>query len=544
MHERAGTLATKSDLTDIAALTDAYFALTPDPANPAHRVVFGTSGHRGSSLNSSFNDHHIAAITQAIVEYRSTQNITGPIFVGHDTHALSKPALDTVLSVLAAHPVRVLISANDEFVPTPSLSRAIVTHNRNRVADLADGIVITPSHNPPADGGIKYNATHGGPADTDATGWIASRANELLSAGAERIARDNSGVPGRYDFLANYVDDLDSVVDMDAIRAAAVHIGAHPLGGASVEYWAAIRDRYDLNLSVLGSGVDPQWAFMSLDWDGKIRMDPSSPHAMAAVVERRTEFDVVTGNDADADRHGIVTPDAGLMNPNHFLAVVIDYLLAHRPEWSPTAGIGKTAVSSSVIDRVVEHAGRSLFEVPVGFKWFVNGLSDGSLVFGGEESAGASLVQRDGQTWTTDKDGIVLALLAAEMIAVTRQTPSQRYRTLTVQFGSSHYARVDAPATPAQKQALSALSAESVHSDSLAGDPITSILTHAPGNGAALGGIKVSTEYAWFAARPSGTEDVHKIYAESFRGADHLAEVQREAQVIVDAATESATEAE
>lgn len=538
MHERAGTPATTSDLVDVESLLSAYFEVKPDPSVAAQRVVFGTSGHRGSALTASFNEDHIAAITHAIVEYRQAQGVTGPLFVGHDTHALSAPALETVLSVLAAHPLRVLVSANDEFVPTPSLSRAIVSHNRNRLTELADGIIITPSHNPPSDGGIKYNATHGGPADTDATGWIANRANELLNEGAHLIARNDGGMPGRYDFLGNYVDDLETVIDMEAIRAAGVHIGAHPLGGASAEYWPAIRDRYELNLSVLGPGVDPQWAFMSLDWDGSIRMDPSSPHAMAAVISRRTEFDVVTGNDADADRHGIVTPDAGLMNPNHFLAVAIDYLLTHRPDWSTSAAIGKTLVSSRMIDRVVAAGGRELFEVPVGFKWFVDGLRDGTLVFGGEESAGASLVQRDGRTWTTDKDGIVLSLLAAEIIAVTGQTPSQRYRTLAERFGSSRYARVDAPATAAQKQALASLTTDSVTQRTLAGDPITSILTHAPGNGEAIGGIKVSTENAWFAARPSGTEDVYKIYAESFVSDDHLAQVQAEAQALVDAATQ------
>lgn len=564
MHERAGTKALPSDLIEVSALLDAYVEVKPDPAVPEQRVVFGTSGHRGSSLRGSFNEDHIAAITQAIVEYRAVQGITGPLFVGSDTHALSKPAQDTVLDVLRAHPVHVLVSADDEFVPTPALSRAIIAHNHDRTTDLADGIVLTPSHNPPADGGIKYNPPHGGPADTDATGWIAARANELLVAGAETIARGSGardagagdaggaagaagaagstanakpGSIGRYDFLENYVDALDQVIDMAAIAKAGVRVGAHPLGGASIAYWAAIRDRYDLNLSVLGAGADPQWGFMSLDWDGQIRMDPSSAHAMASLVERRAEFDVLVANDADADRHGIVTPDGGLMNPNHFLAVAIDYLCEHRPDWPANAAIGKTLVSSSMIDRVVAAAGRPLFEVPVGFKWFVDGLVNGTVVFGGEESAGASFVQFNGEAWTTDKDGILLALLAAEIIAVTGQTPSQRYRALTEQFGSSAYARIDAPATAAQKKALGALTADAVLAGELAGESIVSIVTEAPGNGASIGGIKVSTENAWFAARPSGTEDVYKIYAESFKGAEHLAQVQAEAQAIVDAVT-------
>lgn len=537
MHDRAGMPATEADLIDLEALLDAYGSVHPDPSVASQRVVFGTSGHRGSALHGSFNEDHIAAITQAVIEYRASIGVTGPLFIGADTHALSAPALKTVLDVCAAHPVRVLISAEDEFVPTPSLSRAIVVHNRNRDRDLADGIVITPSHNPPADGGIKYNATHGGPADTEATGWIAERANAILASASVSTASAATPSTGRYDFVESYVDDLERVIDMDAIRSAKVHIGAHPLGGASIAYWSAIRDRYDLNLSVLGPGLDPRWGFMSLDWDGQIRMDPSSANAMASVVSVRKDFDVVVANDADADRHGIVTPDSGLMNPNHFLAVAIDYLLSYRPDWSTSAAIGKTVVSSSIIDRVVAGHGRTLFEVPVGFKWFVNGLASGELVFGGEESAGASFVERGGLTWTTDKDGILLALLAAEIVAVTGQTPSQRYRQLTEIYGSSWYARRDAPATPEQKRALAALTADSLPSAELAGDPITSILTHAPGNGAPIGGIKVITENAWFAARPSGTEDVYKLYAESFVGADHLAIVQAEAQQIIDAAT-------
>ena len=479
----------------------------------------------------------------AIAEYREGQGITGPLYLGGDTHALSAPALQVAQQVLAAHGVRVLVAAAsgvETFVPTPALNRAIHTQNHDRETDdldRANGIVVTPSHNPPADGGFKYNPPHGGPADTDATGWIAARANELLASGEwegwETLTSAEPATIGSYDFLAEYVDALEQVIDLAAIREAGVRIGAHPLGGASEAYWAAIRDRYDLNLTVLGPGVDPQWAFMHLDWDGKIRMDPSSPHAMATVAAYRHDFDLVTGNDADADRHGIVTPDAGLMNPNHFLAVAIDYLLTHRPDWPLTAGVGKTLVSSAMIDRVVASHGRPLVEVPVGFKWFVPGLSDGTLVFGGEESAGASLQQFDGSAWSTDKDGIVLALLAAEMQAVTGISPSQRYAELTEQFGAPAYARTDAPADAAQRVALAALTAEAVAETELAGDPITAVLTHAPGNGAPIGGLKVQTEHAWFAARPSGTEDVMKVYAESFRGEDHLLLVQAAARELV-----------
>jgi len=537
MHERAGTPATASDLISVDALLDAYSGVKPDPTQAEQRVVFGTSGHRGSALSGSFNEDHIAAVSQAIVEYRLSVGNTGPIFVGADTHALSAPALNTVLDVLGAHPVQAVISAESEFVPTPALSRAIVSHNRDRNHGFADGILLTPSHNPPGDGGIKYNAAHGGPADTDATGWIARRANELLVAGVDTISRDKRSSVGRYDFLENYVDDLAQVIDMDAIRDAHVRIGAHPIGGASIAYWSAVRDRYDLNLSVLGSGIDPTWAFMTLDWDGQIRMDPSSPFAMASITAQQSEFDVVVANDADADRHGIVTPDGGLMNPNHFLAVAIDYLVSHRPDWPASGAIGKTLVSSRIIDRVVASAGRQLFEVPVGFKWFVAGLRSGELLFGGEESAGASFLQRDGKTWTTDKDGILLGLLAAEIIAVTGQTPSQRYRALAEKFGNSAYARQDAPSTAAQKDALAKLSAESITQTQLAGEPILAIHFTAPGNGAPIGGVKVETENAWFAARPSGTEDVYKIYAESFLGPEHLAQVQAEAQAIVDDVT-------
>ena len=543
MHERAGLQAEPSDLIDVDALLRAFTEVVPDPEVPEQRVVFGTSGHRGTSLNGSFNEAHIAAISLAIAEYRSAQNIEGPLFLGGDTHALSAPALEVAASVLSAAGVHVLLpsgSGAETYVPTPALSRAILAHNHDRAADdphRADGIVVTPSHNPPRDGGFKYNPPHGGPADTDATSWIAARANELIESGAWRDAQqpaEGQAVPvGHYDYVAGYVDELESVIDIAAIRDAGVRIGAHPLGGASEAYWAAIRDRYELNLTVLGPGVDPQWAFMHLDWDGKIRMDPSSASVMQTVAAYRDDFDIVTGNDADSDRHGIVTRDAGLMNPNHFLAVAIDYLLTHRPDWSTDAGIGKTLVSSAIIDRVVASHGRTLLEVPVGFKWFVPGLGDGTVVFGGEESAGASFQRFDGSAWSTDKDGILLALLAAEIQAVTGQSPSERYRELTERFGTPAYARIDAAATAAQKSALAALSPEDVTDTTLAGDPITAVLVAAPGNGAAIGGLKVQTEHAWFAARPSGTEDVMKIYAESFRGEDHLAEVQAAAQALV-----------
>ncbi|MBK0419390.1 alpha-D-glucose phosphate-specific phosphoglucomutase [Leucobacter sp. CSA1] len=544
MHERAGRLAQPEDLVDVDELLTAYAEVAPDPADPAQRVVFGTSGHRGSSLNGSFNEAHIVAISAAIAEYRAAQGIAGPLFIGADTHPLSAPAEHTAREVLSAAGVRVLArsgSGDEVYVPTPAVSHAILTHNRGRAADdpdRADGIVVTPSHNPPKDGGFKYNPPHGGPADSDATGWIAERANELLKSGVSAIPRATEdgigGTPvGRYDFLGNYVEDLENVIDIAAIRKAGIRLGAHPLGGASVAYWAAIRDRYDLDITVLGPGVDPQWAFMHLDWDGKIRMDPSSASVMATVDAYRDDFPIVTGNDADADRHGIVTADGGLMNPNHYLAVAIDYLLSHRPDWPVEAGIGKTLVSSGLIDRVVASHGRRLLEVPVGFKWFVPGLSSGDVVFGGEESAGASFQRFDGSAWSTDKDGILLALLAAEIQAVTGQSPSERYRELVDRFGEPAYARVDAAATPDQKARLGALSPDDVTDTELAGDPITGILTSAPGNDAPIGGLKVQTDHAWFAARPSGTEDVMKIYSESFRGPEHLAEVQAAARALV-----------
>jgi phosphoglucomutase len=537
---RAGQPAQPSDLIDVASLVTAYYTLEPDPAEPAQQVVFGTSGHRGSSFDAAFNEAHILATTQAICEYRSTQGYDGPLFLGRDTHALSEPAWVTALEVLAANDVTVLVDAADAYTPTPAVSHAILAANRGKSAGLADGIVVTPSHNPPRDGGFKYNPPTGGPADADATGWIAGRANDLLRAGLSGVRRvpvDQARAHAdTYDYLGTYVDDLPNVVDLEAIRAAGIRIGADPLGGASVDYWGAIAERHGLDLTVVNPLVDPTWRFMTLDWDGRIRMDCSSPAAMASLVGRKDEFQIATGNDADADRHGIVTPDAGLMNPNHFLAVAIAYLLSHRPGWSKDTAVGKTLVSSSLIDRVVADLGRRLIEVPVGFKWFVPGLLNGSVGFGGEESAGASFLRHDGSVWTTDKDGLLLALLASEIQAVTGRSPSQLHTQLTDHFGASAYARVDAPATRAQKAALGKLSPEAVAATELAGEPITAKLTRAPGNDAPIGGLKVTTANAWFAARPSGTEDVYKIYAESFHGPDHLEQVQEEARAVVGAA--------
>jgi phosphoglucomutase len=536
MNDRAGQPAQPSDLVDIEALVHAYHQLKPDVSIPEQRVVFGTSGHRGSSFDSAFNETHIAAITQAIVEYRTAQGITGPLFIGKDTHALSTPAETTALEVLVANGVRVLVDEFNDYVPTPALSHAILKYNRAGHGDQADGIVITPSHNPPRDGGFKYNPPHGGPADTDATSWIANRANELIAGGNREVKLAEPSAVECYDFRGNYVDDLANIIDVAAIKAAGVRIGADPLGGASVHYWQLIAERHGLDLTVVNAAVDPQWAFMTLDWDGKIRMDPSSSSAMASVLAHQHEYDVLTGNDADADRHGIVTPDGGLMNPNHYLAVAIQYLYTHRPEWRADAAIGKTLVSSTMIDRVASSLGRRLWEVPVGFKWFVPGLLDGSVAFGGEESAGASFLRTDGTAWTTDKDGILLALLASEIIAVTGKTPSQLYADLVAEFGDPVYQRIDAGATKTQKAALGKLTGDAISATDLAGEPITLKLSEAPGNGSAIGGVKVVTENAWFAARPSGTEDVYKIYAESFLGAEHLKAVQAEAKTIVDAA--------
>ncbi len=541
MTDRAGTPAQESDLIDVHALVEAYYQNVPDVSNPAQKVIFGTSGHRGSSFDSAFNETHIAAITQAIVEYRAGQGIAGPLFIGSDTHGLSRPAQTTALEVLEANGVRALVDQYDDYVPTPALSRAIIAFNRGLPAgsgrvDQGDGIVITPSHNPPRDGGFKYNPPHGGPADSDATNWIAGRANELIAGGLRDVKRAEPTLVEQYDFRGHYVDDLASVIDVAAIAKAGLHVAADPLGGASVHYWQLIAERYGLDLTVVNPLVDPTWRFMTLDWDEKIRMDPSSPSVMASTVAKLNGFQLITGNDADADRHGIVTPDGGLMNPNHYLAVAIQYLYTHRDGWRPDAAIGKTMVSSSMIDRVAASLGRRLWEVPVGFKWFVPGLIDGSVAFGGEESAGASFLQLDGQSWTTDKDGILLALLASEILAVTGKTPSQLYRDLVAEFGDPAYARVDAAATKPQKARLAQLGPSDITATALAGEPITATLSAAPGNGAALGGVKVESATSWFAARPSGTEDVYKIYAESFEGPEHLAKVQAEAKVIVDAA--------
>jgi phosphoglucomutase len=537
VHQRAGQVALPEDLIDPAAVVAAFYDLTPDPDNPDQQVVFGTSGHRGSSLDAAFNDAHIAATTQAIVEYRAGQGITGPLYIGKDTHVLSAPAWRTAIEVLHANGVSIRAERDEDFTPTPSVSRAIIVYNRDHSGPRADGIVVTPSHNPPRDGGFKYNPPNGGPADTDATGWIAARANDLLRNPSpirrtpyERAAAEVT----RFDYLGAYCSDLTNALNLEAIAEAGVHIGADPLGGASVQYWGYIADRLGLDLTVINPTVDPTWAFMTLDWDGKIRMDCSSPYAMASLIANRDSYDISTGNDADSDRHGIVTPDAGLMNPNAYLAVAIQYLFSHRPNWSLEAGIGKTLVSSSLIDKVAADLGRKLVEVPVGFKWFVPGLISGELGFGGEESAGASFLAKDGSTWTTDKDGILLALLASEIQAVTGSSPSQLYAKLEARYGASSYARVDAPATREQKAKLAKLSATDVKATELAGEPITATLTHAPGNGAAIGGVKVTTASAWFAARPSGTENVYKIYAESLRGPEHLAQVQAEAKQVVD----------
>ncbi|MGY1615937.1 phosphoglucomutase (alpha-D-glucose-1,6-bisphosphate-dependent) [Geodermatophilus sp. SYSU D00691] len=539
-ESRAGQPAQPRDLVDVAALVTAYYALEPDPADPGQQVSFGTSGHRGSSLDAAFNEAHILATTQAICEYRAAQGYDGPLFLGRDTHGLSEPAWTSALEVLAANDVTVLVDAADRYTPTPAVSHAILRANHGRSAGLADGIVVTPSHNPPSDGGFKYNPPSGGPADTDATKAIADRANDLLRGELKEVRRvpfaRARAAAQRHDFLGDYVDDLPQVLDVDAIRDAGVRIGADPLGGASVDYWAVIAERHRLDLTVVNPLVDPTWRFMTLDWDEKIRMDCSSPSAMASLIGKRADYAIATGNDADADRHGIVTPDAGLMNPNHFLAVAISYLFAHRPGWGEGTAVGKTLVSSSLIDRVVAGLGRRLVEVPVGFKWFVPGLLDGSVGFGGEESAGASFLRRDGSVWTTDKDGILLALLASEIQAVTGRSPSQLHAELTGRYGESAYARVDAPATREQKAALGRLSPEDVTATELAGEPITAKLTRAPGNDAPIGGLKVVTENAWFAARPSGTEDVYKVYAESFRGPEHLARVQEEARAVVTAA--------
>ncbi|MDD7385368.1 MAG: phosphoglucomutase (alpha-D-glucose-1,6-bisphosphate-dependent) [Actinomycetaceae bacterium] len=555
MNERAGQPAQESDLIDADALVSAYYDIEPDPADPAQNVSFGTSGHRGSAFDGTFNEAHIAAITQAIVDYRRNQGYDGPLYMGRDTHGVSEPAERTAVEVLIANGVDVRVDARHSWTPTPAVSLAVLTANGADTAEgvrtsgpgLADGIVITPSHNPPRDGGFKYDPPTGGPAETAATEWIANRANELLRAGWKNIPRVpfetamKSEHAGTHDFISQYVESLASIIDFDAIRASGISIGADAMGGASRDYWGAIGERYGLNLDVINTEVDPRWAFMTLDWDGKIRTDCSSPYAMASLINRVTAsgsnpYTIATANDADADRHGIVTPDAGLMNPNHYLAVAIEYLYTHRPEWAPTIAVGKTLVSSSLIDRIVAQLGRTLVEVPVGFKWFVDGFLHGTIGFGGEESAGASFLRRNGTVWTTDKDGLIMDLLAAEMTAVTGKTPSQLHDEQVARVGDSSYERIDAAATSEQKTKLKALSPQAVSAQTLAGEPITAKLVKAPGNDAEIGGLKVVTDSAWFAARPSGTEPIYKIYAESFKGSDHLKQVQAEAQEVVAAA--------
>jgi phosphoglucomutase len=536
---RAGQPAAPGDLVNVAKLVTAYYSVHPDPGDVGQRVSFGTSGHRGSAFSATFNEDHILATTQAICDYRARHGIDGPLYLGADTHALAEPATVSALEVLAANGVRVLVDSRGGYTPTPSVSRAILVHNLAGEGPRADGIVVTPSHNPPADGGFKYNPPDGGPAGTDVTKEIQDRANELLAdglAGVRRVAYARAmaaDTTGAFDFLGSYVAALDQVVDLTAIKNAGIRIGADPLGGASVGYWGEIGERYGLDLTVVNPEVDPTFRFMTLDWDGKIRMDCSSPYAMASLIKRQQEFTIATGNDTDSDRHGIVTPDAGLLNPNHYLAVAIEYLYQHRDGWSADAAVGKTLVSSSMIDRVSAGLDRTLLEVPVGFKWFVPGLLDGSVAFGGEESAGASFLRRDGSVWTTDKDGIILALLASEITAVTGKSPSQLYDGLTERYGAPAYARVDTPATREQKALLGKLSPEQVPASELAGEKISAALTTAPGNGAPIGGLKVVTESGWFAARPSGTEDIYKLYAESFRGAEHLAAIQEEARAII-----------
>ena len=536
---RAGQPAAAEDLVDVAKLVTAYYTVHPDPDDAAQRVSFGTSGHRGSAFSATFNEDHIVATTQAICEYRAGQGIDGPLYLGGDTHALSEPATASALEVLAANEVHVLVDSRGGYTPTPAVSRAILAHNESGPRARADGIVVTPSHNPPPDGGFKYNPPDGGPAGTDITRQIQDRANELLAGGLKGVRRVPyaralaADTTSQFDFLDRYVAALPGIIDLDAIRAAGVRIGADPLGGASVAYWGEIGERYGLDLTVVNPAVDATFRFMTLDWDGKIRMDCSSPFAMASLISRQHEFMIATGNDTDSDRHGIVTPDAGLLNPNHYLAVAIEYLYRHRDRWPAGTAVGKTLVSSSMIDRVAEGLGRKLLEVPVGFKWFVPGLLDGSVAFGGEESAGASFLQRDGSVWTTDKDGIILALLASEIQAVTGQSPSQLYNELTERYGSPAYARIDTAATREQKAKLGQLSPDQISADELAGEKITAALTTAPGNDAPIGGLKVTTATGWFAARPSGTEDVYKLYAESFRGPEQLAAIQDQAREII-----------
>jgi phosphoglucomutase len=548
LHALAGTPAPKDLLVDIDKLRKEYYARKPDITDSAEQVSFGTSGHRGSSLRGAFNEAHVLAIAQAICEYRTCQGITGPLYIGKDTHALSEPAFATALEVLAANGVETMIDRDEGYTPTPAISHAILTYNRGRTSGLADGIVITPSHNPPEDGGFKYNPPHGGPADTDVTRWIENKANELLSRDLKNVARmafekaRGAATTHRHDYVGSYVSDLGSVVDMEVIRGANLKIGVDPLGGAGVAYWQPIVEHYGVQVEVVNNTVDPTFGFMSLDWDGKIRMDCSSPHAMAKLIGLKDRFDIAFGNDTDNDRHGIVTRGAGLMNPNHYLAAAIFYLFTHRAGWRPEAAVGKTIVSSSIIDRVAAKIGRKLVEVPVGFKWFVPGLLDGSLGFGGEESAGASFLRRDGTVWATDKDGIIMDLLSVELMARTGRDPSELYNDLTRELGAPVYERIDAAATAEQKAQLLKLSPKDVKASELAGEPIETMLTSAPGNGAAIGGLKVITAHGWFAARPSGTEDVYKLYAESFRGREHLHRIQKEAEALISAAIAGATE--
>ncbi len=538
----AGKPAPPELLVNVARLVTAYYSEAPDPANPLQRVAFGTSGHRGSAFNKAFNEAHVLAISQAICRYRKQRGIDGPLFIGIDTHALSEPAFASALEVLAANGVEVMMAAGGEYTPTPAVSHAILAYNCGRTTGLADGIVITPSHNPPQDGGFKYNPTDGGPADTRVTGWIEKQANELLQDGLKGVLRMpyekalHASTTHRHDFLTAYVNDLDQVIDMDAIRGAHIRMGVDPLGGAGVHYWPAIADRYQLDLSIVNPAVDATFRFMTLDWDGQIRMDPSSPYAMQSLIDLKERFDIAFACDTDHDRHGIVTRSAGLLPPNHYLSVAVDYLFQHRPQWAKDAAIGKTVVSSQMIDRVAARLGRKLIEVPVGFKWFAAGLLDGSLGFAGEESAGASLLRRDGRVWTTDKDGIIPALLSAEITARRGRDPGELYRDLTQEFGAPSADRIQAAATPEQKEKLSKLSPAQVTSTSLAGEAIQAVLTRAPGNDAAIGGLKVVTEHGWFAARPSGTEDIYKIYAESFLGEEHLRRLLVEAQSLVDQA--------
>jgi phosphoglucomutase len=542
IHSLAAKLPPEDLLVDAEKLRRKYYAPTPDLPDRAQRVSFGTSGHRGSSLRGSFNETHVLAITQAICDYRSSQGISGPLYIGKDTHALSEPAFRTALEVLAANGVDTMIDSNGGYTPTPAVSHAILAFNIGRTTGFADGIVITPSHNPPEDGGFKYNPPSGGPADTDVTRWIENRANQLISSDPGAMARMayekacHAATTHPYDYVAEYVAELGSVVDMEVIRDARPKIGVDPLGGASVAFWRAIAERFGLDLEVVNDTVDPTFRFMSVDWDGQIRMDCSSSYAMAKLIELKDRFDIAFGNDPDADRHGIVTPSAGLMNPNHYLAAAIFYLFTHRPEWRPEPAVGKTIVSSSIIDHVTAKLERTLFEVPVGFKWFVSGLLDGSLAFSGEESAGASILRRNGKVWTTDKDGIIMGLLAAEIMARTGRDPSELYADLTRELGAPVYERIDAPATAAEKAILLKLSPGNVNASELAGQPIEAVLTMAPGNHAPIGGLKVVTAQGWFAVRPSGTEDVYKLYAESFRGSEHLRRIQEEARAITTAA--------